>query len=743
MTVHCFTSVTNNYIPKARILAKSLKRHNPDWVFHVVLNEPLADGIKLEDEPFDSFIPIEELGIPNLHSWIFQHKVTEICTAVKGHASHFLFEKMGAQKVVYLDPDIAVFDSLQPIADWLEVHPIILAPHQTKPDKQLQDIINNEIGSLRWGVFNLGFFAVARYGQGLAFIDWWKERLMHFCRDDIPFGLFTDQRWCDLVPAFFDELFILRDSGYDVATWNLTHREVRFGVDGSILVDGSPLRFYHFSGYDSGAGSWMVEFLESNIADMPVREIWDWYDRQLSENEQSSLGRLEWFYDRFDNGEKITNEMRLVYRNQPDLRQEFDNPFDTNRSDGGFYGWWLYQYHREDSQPEVAKATSSAIVYANYLKGEENDKPAEYIPLSTESVDGAQSLIKLIAFYLPQFHPIPENDVWWGKGFTEWTNVSKAVPQFAGHYQPHLPGELGFYDLRLIDIQKRQIELAKQYGFYGFGFYYYWFAGKRLLERPVEQFLSNRELDFPFLMVWANENWTRRWEGDENEVLMRQVHTPETDIEFIKSIEPYMRDERYIRIGDRPVLIIYRFGLMPDPAATVDRWREYCVGRGLGNPYIMLAQTFGFYDPRPFGSDAAVQFPPHNQHYLPRFMMKPAPIFSNSNFQGKIFSYPELVKYKENEPEDPPYTLFKTVFPRWDNEPRKPGRGVVYADSTPTLYKRWLQTVCRWTIVNHPLEERLAFVNAWNEWGEGAHMEPDRRFGYAYLQATMDTLRSL
>jgi hypothetical protein len=662
----------------------------------------------------------------------------------------YLFDEIGADKVVYLDPDIAVFNSLQPIADLLDKHPLILAPHLSRPECKKQDIINNEIGALRWGVFNLGFFAVSKRDQGIEFIDWWKERLLNYCRDDIPLGLFTDQRWCNLAPIFFDQLFILRDSEYDVATWNLTHRQIEMNADGEILVDKKPLRFYHFSGYDSGAGSKMVDFTSSERGNDLVREIWDWYDRQLIAHGQNELGALDWTYNYFDNGEKISDEMRNCYRSRLDLQQAFPNPFDTRAANGGYYQWWVVQHPKEaDYLSEAAAIDHSRLlelrsnVYETLLEKAKSEFPREYVQLSPSSFDGSESLVKLIAFYLPQFHPIPENDLWWGKGFTEWTNVTKATPQFPGHYQPHLPGELGFYDLRILDVQKRQVELAKQYGIYGFSFYYYWFAGKRLLEKPVEQFLAHKELDIPFCLIWANENWTRRWDGSETDVLMQQIHTPETDIEFIKGVEPYLRDDRYIRIGDRPILMVYRVGMMPEPHATADRWREYCVTHGLGEPYLMAAQTFAFEDPRPIGFDAAVQFPPHNQHHSARFLINSSIELANPNYSSYLFSYPELIKYKENEPEDAPYPLFKTVFPSWDNEPRKPGRGTIFVESTPDLFKRWLLAECRWTILNKPPEERLVFVNAWNEWGEGAHLEPDRRFGYAYLQAMFDALKSL
>jgi lipopolysaccharide biosynthesis protein len=362
------------------------------------------------------------------------------------------------------------------------------------------------------------------------------------------------------------------------------------------------------------------------------------------------------------------------------------------------------------------------------------------VPKCAESLGGEPLPIQTIAFYLPQFHPIPQNDAWWGKGFTEWANVAKAQPQFIGHYQPHLPGELGFYDLRVPEVLQRQVDLATSYGISAFCFHYYWFGGERLLDLPLNRFLADPSLQIGFCLCWANENWTRRWDGLESEVLIAQRHSPEDDLAFFDSLMPAFADPRYLRIDGKPILIVYRASLLPSAVATARRWRQRALERGLDGVYLIAAQSFERIDPRRLEFDAAVEFPPHQ--VWPREITGEVRIV-NPDYKGKIFDYRNLVDALSLASErDDGFTCFKTVMPNWDNEPRKSGRGWTFIGSQPEAFARWFDSAARTTLQRRS-EERLLFINAWNEWGEGAHLEPDRHYEYGYLHAAANVLRNL
>lgn len=343
--------------------------------------------------------------------------------------------------------------------------------------------------------------------------------------------------------------------------------------------------------------------------------------------------------------------------------------------------------------------------------------------------------VKVFAFYLPQFHPIPENDRWWGKGFTEWSRSARARPQFVGHYQPHLPERLGFYDLRLPEVRARQAALARAYGIYGFCYYYYWFGTKTLLERPLTEMLATGEPDFPFCLCWANENWTRRWDGAERELLIEQRYGPELDAALIEDLMPFFRDRRYLRVRGAPVLLVYRPSAIPEPLATTARWRRAVREQGLPDLHLVAAQTFGLRDPRPLGFDAAVEFPPHGENLLETSC---AVDEIEPEFKGVIFDFPAVVSRRLAMP-PPPFRLYRTAMAGWDNTPRRGRQATVFHRASPEAYEEWLRALVTASRLGHP-DHRLVFVNAWNEWAEGAHLEPDKGFGVGYLEATRRAL---
>jgi hypothetical protein len=337
---------------------------------------------------------------------------------------------------------------------------------------------------------------------------------------------------------------------------------------------------------------------------------------------------------------------------------------------------------------------------------------------------------RLIAFYLPQFHPIPENDGWWGKGFTEWTNVAKARPLFVGHYQPHLPADLGFYDLRLPETRQAQAVLAREYGISGFCYYHYWFKGRRLLERPFTEVLASGEPDFPFCLCWANENWTRRWDGHDEEILVEQEYCEEDDKEHIRWLVGAFRDERYIRVDDKPLFLVYRANELPDPVRTAAVWREEARRRGVGDIFLCRVESFAGErdDPARIGFDASVEFQPDWCHFG----------LARRRGASDVYDYASVVE-RMLQKEIPGYTRFPCVMPSWDNAARRRSGATILHGSTPQLYQKWLTRVLR-TSEHGKGTGGIVFLNAWNEWAEGNHLEPCQQWGRAYLEATRAAL---
>lgn len=385
--------------------------------------------------------------------------------------------------------------------------------------------------------------------------------------------------------------------------------------------------------------------------------------------------------------------------------------------------------------------------------------------------------LRPIAIHLPQFHPFPENDEWWGKGFTEWTNVTKAKPLYEGHYQPQLPADLGFYDLRLADCRLEQEKLAKEYGFYGFCYYHYWFNGKLLMERPLEEKLNNPKEDFPFMLCWANENWTRIWDGGENNILMAQDYNMEDHIAHINYLMPFFKDERYIKIDGKAVFAVYRTTKIPEFDKVAEIWKQEAKKHGV-ELYITRFESFGERGEEFMSEniDASIEFQPHSglkvfndkeyqkslaskqshkslrdeismatikqsyDHWSKKLKLKNTAKAENSD--GKIIEYSDFIEFdiEHGKSEKVYHKFYKCACPGFDNTARKSKNYVILKDSTPELFKHWVEEKIK-LFTPYSEEENLFFINAWNEWAEGNYMEPNRKWGRAYLEAVKDIFK--
>jgi hypothetical protein len=357
--------------------------------------------------------------------------------------------------------------------------------------------------------------------------------------------------------------------------------------------------------------------------------------------------------------------------------------------------------------------------------------------LETEASE--QGLPKRLAFYLPQFHKTPENDAWHGTGFTEWTVVANSKPVFPGHHQPHLPADLGFYDLRVPETRQLQANLARAHGISGFCYYHYWFKGRRMLERPFGEVLHSGQPDFPFALCWANESWYRRWQGSTDELVIEQEFDAEDDVEHIRWLIEAFRDKRYIRIKGRPLFAIYRPQDLPDPQQTVQIWREECSAAGIPDPWLVGFETRGnSVDPSTIGFDAGAEFVPHGITDL--LTPLPGPMFADPT--NTYFDYSDMASAYSERPE-PPWTRYPCVASGWDNTPRRRnGEALITMRPSPERYGSWLDDAMKRQQA-HQGGDGVVFINAWNEWAEGAHLEPDTVDGRAYLEATKAVVESL
>jgi lipopolysaccharide biosynthesis protein len=339
---------------------------------------------------------------------------------------------------------------------------------------------------------------------------------------------------------------------------------------------------------------------------------------------------------------------------------------------------------------------------------------------------------RVIAFFLPQFHSIPENDTWWGDGFTDWTNTRKATPVFEGHHQPRIPLGGRYFDLTNTSELVAQSDLAREYGIDAFCFHYYWFQGQRLLEKPLDLYSELSET-IPFCLSWANENWTRRWDGKKSEKLVEQEYKDETPVEIYNDFRRYFFNENYLRIDGKPVFLVHRVTDLPDPGRVARQWRSLAKQDGWPDLYLIASETTPGLNPYQIGFDATVEFPPVGKNTVRNALLRP-PRGLSRQFAGRLLSYPKLAQYHERRPE-PAFNRHRGVMPGWDNSARRGLLATIYVDHSPERYMHWLETA-----IAHERRVRgergLVFVNAWNEWAEGAYLQPDTVNGMAYLEAT-------
>lgn len=462
--------------------------------------------------------------------------------------------------------------------------------------------------------------------------------------------------------------------------------------------------------------------------------------KKIIYNEDKKIKKLE------TNEKKLNDELvrlKQIVSEQEKLINIYRNPISRIKRKASTLNKMIHQ-NKNNQKEKKEKNTVNVVI--DEKSNKENIKMIPYDSHYEENVDFSNRTtdIKPLAFYLPQYHTFKENDEWWGKGFTEWTNVKKAKPRFEGHYEPRIPHEdFGYYTLDNSEILKKQVKLAKQHGIYGFCFYYYWFSGKRLLEKPVDIYLKDKSIDFPFCFCWANENWTRSWDGLKKNILMEQKYSDDDPEKFIKDIKKYFDDKRYIRIDGKPLLLVYNPKEIPNYKNVVEKWRKTARDIGIGEIEIWSERDMAIDDISNIDFvDAEFDFAPHAFSSERMKINK----YHNSNLYNCLFDYKKMVKditynfYKEF------YSIKPFVFSctmGWDNSPRRKNEFFSYYEYNPKSFYEWLCEIIRETRRRNPEDKRFMLVNAWNEWGEGTYLEPDKKYGYTNINTLSKAIYDL
>ncbi len=375
--------------------------------------------------------------------------------------------------------------------------------------------------------------------------------------------------------------------------------------------------------------------------------------------------------------------------------------------------------------------------YSKWVEEIHQDK-SQFVSMTEHPFQRQPNDAKIFAYYLTQYHAIPENDIAHGKGFTEWINVATAQPHFVGHYQPKIPYDLGFYNLLMPGVMERQVEIAKTYGIYGFCFYYYWFSGKKVLEKPLLYWLAHQEIDFHYHFCWADENWSKLWDGGNKEIILKQGLQDGDAEQLFADLLPFFQDKRYEKIDNKPIFMIYRPSVFPneDFLLFIDKLQSLARKNNFNGLYLTCS-PYGDNNPLEWGMDAMTEFPPHGLWDLCPEIRTINRLVPSTNFAVR-----DTTKFIKNKMylQNVNYPVFKCCFPSWDNTPRKAWTNGSYFNLSYEHFAIWLTDIIQWTKINHKINEQYVYINAWNEWGEGAILEPTFRYGYKALDIVKQCL---